>query len=85
MRDPPDTDVDDDPPLTIRRSLGLAVVLLAIPPMIPVLAAFWPGLVPVPFVEDARVEDSSGLLAALGVALLAINAGFVYLFYRLLR
>lgn len=78
------SDTDDTNSSTLKGPLILSGIVLSLPPVLAILSAIWPGLIPVPFsVED----DPSGiqpfmLLIALG--LLIFNAGFLYLLHRMM-
>ncbi|MFB6264615.1 MAG: hypothetical protein ABEL76_13470 [Bradymonadaceae bacterium] len=74
----------DGSPLTPRGAITLSVGLLALPPLIPILAAFWPHLIPVPFVDNSHLAELRGVLVALGAVLFVVNMGLVYVLYRLL-
>lgn len=70
---------------SLHRATVLSAVVLALPPLLAILAGLFPGSVPVPFAE---VDDSDGIvpiLLGLGVVMLVVNAGILYALHRFVR
>jgi hypothetical protein len=62
-----------------NRPLLISGAILTLPPLMALLTAIWPGLLPIPFVEVDPDAGFNAFLAVVAAGLLIFNAGFLYL------
>lgn len=62
---------------SLRRITLVSAAILALPPLLALLAAAFPGLIPIPFVDVRDPAAARPYLIATGIGLLVVNAIFL--------
>ena len=86
MSDEPNTRPKNDEASPLDWAFPLAALILMIPPLIPIVAAFAPGWIPLPI--DLTVPETTSsagwtfFLVALGITLLVVNLSVLFVLHR---